>query len=57
MARPGQSSDQESRYFVLLNMLKEAGHQMDGLEVGSKARETLRALIDLCQTDFNNRFR
>lgn len=57
MAEPVRSRREESDYFVLLNMLKEAHLQMKSLDVGNDAQETLLGLIDACQSDFDRRFR
>jgi len=57
MAEPVRSRREESEYFVLLNMLKEAILQMKALEVASEARERLLGIVDFCQSDFNQRFR
>lgn len=57
MAEPVRSRREESEYFVLLNMLKEANLQMKALEVAPEARERLLGIVDFCQSDFNRRFR
>ena len=57
MTQDVQRTEQESRYFALLNMLAEAGHQLDALEVPAKARELLLELSDFCRADFDRRFR
>lgn len=57
MTQGAQRSDQESRYFALLNTLAEAGHQLNALEVPAKARELLLGLSDFCRADFDKRFR
>lgn len=57
MAQPPRSRREESEYFVLLNMLKEADLQMKALAIAPEARETLLGLVDFCQADFNERFR
>lgn len=57
MTQPRRSRAEESNYFVLLNTLKEAHLQMKALDVVPEAQETLLGLIDLCQSDFNRRFR
>lgn len=57
MAEPVRSRREESEYFVLLNILKEAHLRMKSLDVGNDAQETLLGLIHACQSDFDRRFR
>lgn len=57
MIRDVRRTAEESRYFVLLNSLAEAGHQMDNLAVPAEARELLLKLSDYCRADFDRRFR
>jgi len=48
---PGDHSERTSRYIALINVLTEASHEMQRLDMSNQLRERLLGIIQECRAE------